>query len=669
MLNTPSRELYGHLRVTFKVRVTDEKYPAHKWLMLVNCAKGDISSPVAVAEDENGGKNSPTKIVSLCANDGWQDMAIDFDNPNHGDDAFIQLNFYVPTATAHYIIDDFKVTRDYDMAIWPTKLKVKSFSHDGFTATWTPGAENNSYQFSLIEEKRTGSEPASLEEDFDAAQSANDLQGWLFGGSGDPLTDKGSAGSMALIIDSSDDVIVTPSNGGRLTGFTCKLAAKTRGLSSAYINIEGFNGFTWEYVGFFFGLEFTEEPTECDFSTLEDQQTFQPVNLSKYVRLRFYAKELGEQDYFVIDDVKWTTTPEASWTTLYDKLSTRDTLLPLHNLDPDNAEYYFSVTGVKDGKFYSAPAPWLHAIGCAAPYTCDATDIDTQAGAYRANWEEAPKALSYTVKNYTTQTIEQADPACVILDEDFAGIDTGGQVLTQDGKPLSDFGAPEGWTDTQYGVFIDSALGICDTDNLYSPELTLNHDRGAFTVHLKARAYSGAKMAVQAGDEAQLVEFPKATGKGPSAWVETDLHFTSGKFAQRLMFYSLTTQAVMIDHITVTQKVNAGDKLYSLAGEQTVEGRDNLSCLFSGLDKGRDYAFTVAVNGDCYGETFTTEPSRPREVSMAASGITRIEAGDADSRPVYYDLTGRRVASDAKGLIIEVRGGKAVKRVAETIKN
>lgn len=664
-LNTPSRELYGHLHVTFKVKVRDITHPDFKWLMLVSIAKGDIMQPSNPAPDENGGKNSPTKVLSFCNNDGWQDIALDFDCPYQGDDVFIQFNFALPTQTARYIIDDFKVTRDYDMAVWPTNLKAKNFSHDGFTASWTPGVENNSYQFSLLEEKQVGTEPCSFEENFDSVQSDTELTDWLFGGTGSAITNKGVDGTTALIVDGNDDVIVTPTNGGRITGFTCKIGGKVDGMSMAYINIEGYNGFTWENIGYYFGMEFTEEPIECDFSQFEDNETFQPVNLSKYNRLRFFAKEMQEGDYFVIDDVKWTTTPEAQWTLIYDKLGTHDTMVPLHGLDPDNAEYYFSVIGVKDGKFFSAPANWLHALGGAAPYTCDATDVDLEAGTYRANWEAAAKAVSYTVKNYTFTPVAGANDAEVILSENFDGIATDGKVLTQDDKELADFGAPQGWMNTNYGVFIDGALGICGSGNLYSPELTLNHNRGAFDVHIKARAYSGAKMGIQAGEEAQMIAFPSSSESGPSAQVETDLHFTSGKFGQRLMFYSLTTQAVMIDEITVTQKVNAGDKLYNLVEEQTLEGRDNVSCVFTGIKANENYAFTVTANGNCYGEKFSSDPSRPREVNMEAVGIEAVNTEATATQSVYFDLSGRRIAGNAKGLVIEMRDGKATKRMVK----
>lgn len=670
-LNTPSRELYGHLHITFRARVVDEKNPDFVWIMLVNCARGDIQSPLPVENDGNGGKNGSTYMMHCTHNQGWQEFAIDIDNPYQGDDAFIQFNFGIPTETAHYIIDDFKVTRDYDMAIWPTGLKVKSFSHDGFTATWTPGMENNSYLFSLMEEKTTGTEPCTFSEDFNNATDAAALPGWELTSDNDAMTaDKGTDASRALLIDSTGDLFLSPSNGGRLTGFKCQLSGQTCENSVAYLMIDGYTGTTWENVGYIYGMQLAQGPVVLNTDELYDNTTYEPLNMSKYTRLRFYVKEMEEGDYFVIDDAYWTTTPEATWKVLYTDLPLSENLVALHDLDPDNAEYYFSVTGVKDGKFFSAPTPWFHAVGCSAPYMLDASDIEADTekaiGSYSANWEKAVKADSYEVKNYKARTVKLSNEAEILLDEDFSSIITNGEVLTQDGKELSEFGVPAGWTDTMYGVFIDGALGICGTGDLYSPELNLNHNGGRYTVHLWARAYPGAKMAIQAGDEVQTIEFPSTPEAGPSSFVKTTLEFTGGKFAQQLMFYSLTSAAVMIDRIQVTQKVNEGDIIYTYADRQEIDDPEAETCRFTDLPLSNDYAYayTVAVKGNCYGETFTSAPSRPRLVNFPAVSVDEIDSDNAQGPATYYDMLGRRISPDTKGIRIEVRGGRAHKQIA-----
>lgn len=522
-----------------------------------------------------------------------------------------------------------------------------------------------------MEEKTTGTEPCAFCEDFNSATDAASLPGWELTSDNDPITaDKGADASKGIILDSTGDLVISPSNGGRLTGFKCQLSGFAGEQSMAYLMIDGFTGTSWENVGYKYGMELAEGPITINSEELVDNITYQPINLSKYTRLRFYGKQMDEGDYFVIDNAYWTTTPEATWSVLYTDLPLSENLVALHELDPDNAEYYFSVTGVKDGKFFSAPTAWFHAVGCAAPYMLDAPDIEADTekaiGSYSANWEKAVKADSYEVKNYKATPVAMTNDAQVMLDEEFSSINTNGEVLTQGDLELSEFGVPAGWADTNYGVFVDGALGICGSGDLYSPELNLNHNGGRYTVHLWARAYSGAKMDVQAGDQVQAIEFPVSAGEGPSSFVETELEFTGGKFAQQLMFYSLTSAAVMIDRIVVTQKVNQGETIYSFDSKQDVDDPDTLTCRFTELPLSNDYAYayTVAVKGNCYGEKYTSDPSRPRLVSFPEVSVDEIEAAEADAPAVYYDMLGRRVSPDAKGLRIEVRGGRAAKRMA-----
>ncbi len=160
VVSTGPMNLYGNLHVSFRAKARVGNPEGKTQLLIVSITKGDINNPELSSAEG-------AKLLNLKVEDGWQDVELTFRNPNKGDDSRLQINGMTYTP-AGFVIDDIKITRDYDFCLPPTAMSCSNFTDDGFTIDWEPGAENNSYQFWLAQEKKL-SEPFDATETFDAS--------------------------------------------------------------------------------------------------------------------------------------------------------------------------------------------------------------------------------------------------------------------------------------------------------------------------------------------------------------------------------------------------------------------------------------------------------------------------------------------------------------------
>lgn len=659
-INTPAREMYGHLHVSFRIKSREGNDAARRAPIFVNCLHGDIYQSQAVCED-NGGQNECMQVDGLYPDQGWVEMNFDMDNPYRGDDCFLQINTGNYNQ-AGYVVDDVRITRDYDFACRPSQPTAADFTEEGFTVTWTPAAENNGYLFSLVEEKVTGTESESGSEDFEAlsAEAPLAIEGWeiSLGDSNALSADQGCNGSKALIFDDAADYVITPTNGGRLTGFKAHVWGRAADESStAYLMLDGWDGMQWKYIGHLFLSDLApyDGPVGIDLGTMEG------LDVTAYTHIKFHVGQLGEGEFGLIDDISWISGPAESWTTLMDEAQIAEPSITLADLDPE-LEYYFRLRGAKDYTYLSAWTEWQHALGIAAPSSLEAKDVEPENGAYTACWKPAAKALSYTVKNYKYQTIAEDTPDYPVLTDEFSRVVTDGEMtqLGSDPLTLDDYTDIPGWSVTRSGLLYDGAIGVCGFGNLYSPELDLSHNGGNFKVHIVARALTEASMAVQSVSQAQQVDFGPSEGKGPNAWQDVTLEFTDGQIGEKLMFYSLTSNGVFIDKIEVTQDVAKDDTMLTSLYEQEVP---ECTSIFTGLVPDTDYAFTVQAHGAWRGQTCVSTPSQPCFVQFASNGAREIESADQQGESTYYDMLGRRAGADAKGVLIKVVPGRTATKI------
>lgn len=627
-INSPKREMYGRLHVSFRIKVRSGNPSTWRAPIIVNCCNGSLEMPSAVNTIPTNTVGSCSYLLGYYSTDGWQQVDVDIYNPSHKDDSWIQIHC-ATHAPAGYIIDDLKVTRDYDFATAPEKLQYTDFTADGFTASWTPGAENNWYLFSLVEEKVTGKDPRTLAQTFDGITTDKDGNADLTAltedkwdiSLGKPGTQVKTTdnGAHALVIDETSDMIETPLYGGHVTSLNLGLAATFNEESLAYLMIDGWDGFQWENIGYTYFQQLTGNP---------ENYIIQPQDgsLEKYTKIRLYANNLTEGDQLMLTSVNMELTPDAAITTIMDGTRLDDNKIILHNLDPE-AEYFYSVTACKNDDIKSYPSEWKHALGLLSPELLPASNINND-GSYTANWRPSAKAVGYRVKNYEAVKMQEDKADYTVLNDGFSGVQLAAdEIKTIDETSFDEYSDTKGWTASAGAFISDGCLGIYSSGVLYSPELTLNNGNGQFKVHLKLKGYEGAKLAVQSMKEYAVINLKK-TGEGKlCATADTTITFTDGEAAEKIMFYAVgdKNQGVLIDQIEVYQDIKAGDMIYHLDNMDTLDG-DQTSYDFTGLTKTTDYAYTVTARGNYFGTRYLSLPSAYQPVSFDLSAIGTVNA-------------------------------------------
>lgn len=129
----------------------------------------------------------------------------------------------------------------------------------------------------------------------------------------------------------------------------------------------------------------------------------------------------------------------------------------------------------------------------------------------------------------------------------------------------------------------------------------------------------------------------------------------------------------MIDYITVSQEVKAGNPVYVFQESAEFENTES-SKVFDGLDFSNfdNYAYQIDA------KHFYTDPTQgsktstvmseyagrqlvdPTKASVPAQTLTGLNTEDC-APAVYYDLMGRRVAEPRNGVFVKVQNGKATK--------
>ncbi len=208
----------------------------------------------------------------------------------------------------------------------------------------------------------------------------------------------------------------------------------------------------------------------------------------------------------------------------------------------------------------------------------------------------------------------------------------------------------EGMFGTNNGVFVGGRP--YGGGNLVSP--VLDFISGPVSVSLSVHGTPGDQLTVYAGeytaDGSYVIEFPD------NGLVETSFSLPETYKGAKLHFESKGLKKFLLDNIRVTQELSSGKKAYRLVDEETLEGKDQTSWTFSGLDNETRYAFSViAHRTDFYGYYVDSEESALFEVE-ALAGVEDVVANPNETSPVveilYTDLAGRRISNPAAGTVV-----------------
>lgn len=661
--------MYGNLHIKFRAKARVGNKEGRNCTMIVSVVCGDPYNPTIASPDM-------FVIVNLKVEDGWQDVEVNLRNPNRLDDSRLQING-MDYSAAGFVIDDIKITRDFDFCLPPTEMTCGNFTDDGFTIMWNQGAENNSYEFSLRQEKKL-SEPFDATETFDGALP----QYWSTTGS---IETTGGADNSASLRIGAGQELKLAFGGGRLAS----LSAFFNG-----VNFDKSSEAVLKMIATF------EDGHEEELATLavsklttggETLDLRSVIGTYEYTGFKFVAEGFGADQYCYIDDVKYVASPACEITQVLTDKPVSDTQIVLTGLDPEN-EYYVGVRGVKNQQLKSDFLGYYYVPGMPAPKVLEATDLEKR-GAYTANWTPSPKAKSYTVSNFKVDPITEDKENYVVLRDDFEKANSAAQEYPI-ALYLDDWTDCKGWhTDMLPDGFMTSLVadaGYVGALNLplYTPQVSLDNDGGKFTVRFKVKAFGGELIRVYSGNEMQTFDFNEVNpGGDPYSFEEheVEMQFNNGVELQNIVIMS-TAYTFMLDWFEITQNVKAGDRVIRYLDHAELEGHDSAEYRFSGLEnaEGVKFGYNVSAYGDYMGQTFNSLPSNLVLVDLNQTGLGSLGSDDNEvsvstvargvrvetSKPAsvdVYSMSGVCVASadcGAGATLISLPSGVYIVRVA-----
>lgn len=667
VINTPNKNMYGRVIVTMKVKVCEGAKEGKEYNFLINCLKGTPYVPVSVNDLPPNTPGAANTLFSQRVEDGWQEVSAVIYNPYQGDNCWIQINA-VNFSKYGILIDDLKVTRDYDFCMNPTDLSCTDFTDNGFTASWKPGAENKSYLFSLMEMRYTG-EGGEFKETFDAI--GVNSEGVVDAATLPTTVDihgkdnviKGSANggfedSPAIILSNQEDYVSTPISKGRITSISFYAQSNTA-ESYGVLLVSAYDGKKWNLIGY------------IDFVRLSAGGTWKLAEPDVYA-YRFSIRDALPGEELLFDNLQWTTESPMEQSMVMEDHPLDSTSITLDTLNPDGY-YYFSVKGV-NGDIVSPGTDYTLALGAPAPEALEATDVDKE-GAFTARWNPSVKAQSYLVKNYETRTVKTDQTAYKVLVDNFANAKTEeeGNANVLPGHSFDGIADVDGWT-VDAGLYMNGAIGANNGGMLISPELTLDNGNGRFTIVFSASIPEGYTLVVQYGDKYECLTFDGTPDEYGLVTGDFSVTFDNGTTHDCIVFYSLQESYFFINSIQVLQDVKVGDRIYTLCGSYNVDGHDSDSLRISGLANtpDYDYSYNVTACGTYNGRKFQSLPSADILVNLNTNGIDSQEelltptVITRDGNTVIVILpaeTQVRVFDTSGNLVRRIKGSVGVNRI------
>lgn len=630
-LNTPMMNMNG--RVFVKIRVKAMEANTTQVPFYLNCLKGSLFTQEAVSNIPMGMTGSSLNLFRVSKDEGWVEYIAMIYCLNEDDNSWVQIN--ATTYSKGLLVDQIDIYRDYDLCTAPSNLYASDFTADGFTASWTPGLNNDSYLLSLKEERKTGMSE-TFHVTFDNVKVDDNgviitetlpegVEAWLDSSFPQISTDMGKDGSPAILLHSMSEMIVLPSNG---------LGIKS---ASFYAQSESYDG-SWGmlYIIGFFGSGSRVAGGITLPSLVEGKQinVYDYVDgLSDYDAFGFMLQYPSEDEFVAISDISWTTVAPTETTLVREDVPVDGNVCVLTGLDPE-CDYSFSVKGVSESGLISEATQFTQAIGCPVPVVLPAEDIQAD-GSFTARWNPSPKAESYEVKNYKIISVKEDTPDCVILEDNFEGAYTHSfdDVEYVLGDNLDGIADLPGWS-ANVAFYADGGVGTLYNGDLISPTMNLSHNGGKFKVRIVARIISGCGIVVQCNQTSyQVIMAPGTIDDLVFESEEYELEFEDGTDMTRLMFYSLDGNGYLIENVQVLQDLEAGDSVTSPIEQVYAEGHDTDSHSFSGLEVSKDFSYAYSVTAvSTYGSyIYRSAESGLMPVDFTQVSVDRLSADSSIS--------------------------------------
>ena len=572
MINTPMGDYSGEITISFRFKALGAY--ANLGVLL---GSGGIYNPqvvdmevVSIGEEEVPGEGDLDE-------DGWKHVTITMMNTIGSNDCFVQFNSYY----SMLLLDDIKVVAKVtDFIAPPTVLPATDFTENGFTAHWSAVRAADHYLFSLYYEKEV-SDAQSLTYNFD---NLPDTEGWTFDACDQVSNDQGYEGSKAAII-TQNATITSPVYGGRVASTSIWMRNIGDAPYSAYVNLQGFDGSTWQDVGFIY---IDAVADDAEGSRLVINADNRPNFYDKYSQIRYqfggwdWDAEEGLAPQLVIDNITVDILPSVEKVYVITDEQTTETSRVLSDLNPDYFHFYQVVAVRGDMSAISSP---MMALGLGTPVAAPATNITDNS--YQANWSSTPRATSYIVRNFKVTQVEDVLSDALVFNETFAnaaGGDRENPIMLENKweyVSLDEYADNPGWvggstiiTDGQVGT---SGQGY---SSLVTPPLSLDNGDGSFHISITVDVLYGPDAILVSPSTAQgdYIGFEAADGENT-----VDLYYTGGSEEETLTIRSQYGYPFYIKELSVYQDIMPGDVLYSFCGEAEVAS-DVTSVVFDNLD-------------------------------------------------------------------------------------
>ena len=673
-LNTPLGDYSGDLTVTVRCRYATAFYPTDENDSGYGSTDGsDFTFGVRIGGYDKGGipvtdidYNATIFARQIYQNDGWVECEFTFRNESANRDGFLQFM----TASA-IEIDWIRVMDEATYLSAPVVDGASNFTNDGFTINWQPVRRSFDYFIDLWKAVYTEQQGVNDLYDFE-----NGVVPDCFASSDGTLVEGiGKDGTDGFRINASgaDNAVTTQTYDTPLTTADLNFMFELNNMDPdeefwyGSLVIEGLTDNGWE----------TLMDTMCDGYWTPGWYYFDwkgegPAFEGRYYALRFYTKNMADDNYVALDNIHlWTPRP-FTLERIYDpergyiqNPDNDDDPYNLYTYTDHRAPCSYTVTGLDpDGEYYYrirshnvydfAGTERHHALGVAAPALQSPTDITGTS--FTARWTDAPKAQSYIVTKYLTESCETATPELAIFEEGFSNCE-GGKTLAEMNplnnkaeSRLDEFTDMPGWTgmNNYTGEYL---LGCADyTGLLLSPELPVNPNRGSYKIYVEGYGNYGDMLKLECTLSGHFITLPFEEDGHVSALLEIE----SALFGDRIKFSSTSFGPFALAQFNVSQDVEAGDILRIYQEQYTVPaGIEKLT--LDNLDADRKYGYKVTAKYDWEKETAYSSSTDIMVVDKVTGDSfiqTKVEGINEElTETGRYNAAGISVGNDYKGIV------------------
>lgn len=701
-LNTPAGDMSGLLTVTFRARLAGDATKDSALMDLILLSRKKL---VDYARQEvTVGKQ--WKTYSYTFTTGWFQ--------------YTGLQFF-PYTTDAVLIDDIHVERVKTSIMPPTVLEPTNMGETGFTAMWEPTDDADHYLLSVYS-KTPSKDVLSVSEGFDGIKA--DSEGrvdeananypadwkffWMQDGERAIATGEGNYASagQALRLTHRGDYVMTPTYTSTIN--TLKFWVKAESTDAGATTPKGtllvsvYTPYGWtpfRYVGMEALLTAYPEGTEIDFSDyFSDYEAVYAVKFE-------YQPEEGDNTNLLIDDVQYSlpSAPIVHYALQDVKVDGATTdHYDVTGLDA-GTDYYYQVKAV-NSEFTSDASTEQEVFYVSQPVALPATNVTKDS--YVARWACGPKADFFRVEQIQQTTLTEDVDNMVVLSEDFSKVKS---ESTEDdiadgwyeyGEPTSSYVSIDnlthmaGWKASST-IFVNGWLGGQPQPGggniagaIVTPTVDLSHNDGECTVKVRAWGYEGDWLVIQGLNQAAYGAIPFPEG----GFVETSVNIPVCSVREQLTFYSNNYYPFLIDYITVTQPMKAGEKVTLVTASNLTADADVKQMLMSspGFADHSDILYKVTALRYYNGDKDNAVASTPSELMLvqdpagisdatattevkvqATQGGISVSAMQPAAVSVYTaagQLVARRTVQGtrqhmalAKGLYLVQAGGRTVK--------